>query len=100
MTKNVLLIGRRDKVLEALCHQLKTNEVNLFSATTLEVVLQVLGENKIDVVIMGSGLEIDLRCEIVRYITINHPSTTIHMKDWTSGPDGIMPFVTSVLKGL
>jgi len=100
VAKNLLLIGRRGKVLDALCEQLKTDRIHLYSASTLEVVLTLLQEKSIDVAVIGNGLGIDLRCELVRYITTNHPATTIHMKDWSSGPDGIQKFVESVMKGL
>ena len=54
----------------------------------------------IDHVIMGAGLDLETRLEIVREIFLTSDTTTVHMKDFASGPDGFLPFVRSVLTGL
>jgi hypothetical protein len=38
--------------------------------------------------------------EIVREIVLASDKTTVHMKDFASGPDGFLPFVRSVPAGL
>jgi len=54
----------------------------------------------IDHVIIGAGLDLETRLEIVREIFLTSDTTTVHMKDFASGPDGFLPFVRSVLTGL
>ncbi len=49
---------------------------------------------------MGAGLDLDVRCEIIKLIFSLSHTTTVHMKDYASGPEGMLPFVNSVLKGL
>jgi hypothetical protein len=42
----------------------------------------------------------EARLEIVREIFLASDKTTVHLKDFASGPDGFLPFVRSVLAGL
>jgi hypothetical protein len=49
---------------------------------------------------MGAGLDIDVRLEIIRTIFTMSDSTTVHMKDVASGPEGFLPFVRALLSGL
>ena len=59
-----------------------------------------LARADIDHVIMGAGLDLEVRLEIVREIFLASDTTTVHMKDVASGPDGLLPFARSVLTGL
>jgi len=36
----------------------------------------------------------------VRYVFTTSNTTTVHMKDWETGPEGFVPFINSVLSGL
>jgi len=56
--------------------------------------------NAIDIVIMGAGIELEKRLEIARYILKTSDTTSVHMKDYASGPEGFVPFINSVLTGL
>ncbi len=55
---------------------------------------------KTDHVIMGAGLDIDVRLDIIREVFELSDSTTVHMKDFASGPQGMLPFVRAVLSAL
>ena len=48
----------------------------------------------------GAGLDLEPRLETVREIFLASDKTTVHLKDFASGPDGFLPFVRSVLAGL
>ena len=74
-------------------------DINLFGGTNLTDVKDTFAQNKIDLVIMGAGLEINDRLDIIRYIFETSNSTTVHMKDWDSGPAGMLPFVNGILNG-
>ena len=100
MTKRVLLLGRRGVVVEDVQQQLRMPDVQLFAATGLDGVRSVFAQADIDHVIMGAGLDLEARLEIVREIFLASDTTTVHMKDFASGPDGFLPFVLSVLSGL
>ena len=100
MTKRVLLLGRLGVVVEDVQQQLRMPHVELFAATGLDEVRAALARADIDHVIMGAGLDLEVRLEIVREIFLASDTTTVHMKDVASGPDGFLPFVLSVLSGL
>jgi hypothetical protein len=62
--------------------------------------MAIFRKEKIDIVIIGAGLNIDVRCEIIKLIFSLSDTTTVHMKDYASGPQGMLPFVNSVLNGV
>jgi hypothetical protein len=100
MTRRVLLLGRLGVVVEDVQQQLRMPDVQLFGATGLDEVRSVFAQADIDHVVMGAGLDLETRLEIVREIFLTSDRTTVHMKDFASGPDGFLPFVRSVLAGL
>ena len=57
-------------------------------------------QTKIDHVVMGAGIDLETRLQIVREIFQASDTTTVHMKDRASGPEGFLPFIRSVLRGL
>ena len=100
MTRRVLLLGRLGVVVEDAQRQLQLPDVQLLVATGLDEVRSAFAQADIDHVIMGAGLDLEARLEIVREIFLASETTTVHMKDVASGPDGFLPFVRSVLAGL
>ena len=100
MSKNVLLLGRTPFVLDDVRKSLAVQDVTLFSGTTLDDVRQAFDKHLIDMVILGAGLNLEVRLQIVKHIFTVSNSTTVHMKDWDSGPQGMLPFVNGILKGL
>jgi hypothetical protein len=98
--KNCLLLGRKVTVLKTLKEQIDRKDINLAFGTSLDEVKNLFKENQFEVVIMGAGLELSDRLEIINYIFTTSKSTTVHMKDWDSGPTGMIPFVNGVLNGL
>ena len=100
MTRNVLIVGRLNVVVDEAQRQLQIPDVQLIAATGLDEVKSALADADIDHVIIGAGLDLDLRLQIVREIFRTREKTTVHLKDVASGPDGFLPFVRSVLTGL
>jgi hypothetical protein len=100
MTRSVLLVGRLGVVVEDAVQQLRMPDVQLFVSTGLDEVRSAFAQADIDHVIMGAGLDLEARLEIVREIFLASDKTTVHMKDFASGPGGFLPFVRSVLAGL
>jgi hypothetical protein len=49
---------------------------------------------------MGAGIELEKRLEVVRYVFNTSNTTSVHMKDWQTGPEGFVPFINRVLFGL
>jgi hypothetical protein len=100
MTKKVLLLGRTIIVLDDIKQQLDVKNLELFGGTSLEDVQAVFEKSTMDTVIMGAGINLALRLQIIEHIFTVSKGTTIHMKDWNSGPQGMLPFVNGILNGL
>ncbi len=100
MTKNILLLGRTEVVIDDVQHQLDRADIQLFGGTGIEDVRSAFARANIDHVIMGAGIDLETRLQIVREIFQLSDTTTVHMKDRVSGPQGFLPFVRSVLRGL
>lgn len=99
MTMKVMLLGRTNMVLGTVQDRLSV-DVELFSGTNVEEVRATMAKDAIDVVIMGAGLPIEDRLKIIEAVFELSKSTTVHMKDWDSGPTGMLPFVNGILTGL
>ncbi len=99
--KKILLVGKSLTTVPPL-DQLIIKDAQYFAAPGLMAVQQVFEKNNnaIEIVIMGAGIELDKRLEIVRYVFSTSNTTTVHMKDWQTGPEGFVPFINRVLSGL
>jgi len=99
--KKVLLAGRSLTNVPPT-DQLTVKKAAYFAVSNLAEVQQVFAQNNnaIDIVIMGAGIELEKRLEIVQYIFITSNTTSVHMKDWATGPEGFVPFINDVLTGL
>ncbi len=100
MTRRVLLLGRLGAVIEDAQQQLRMPDVQLVVATGLDEVRSAFAKADIDHVIMGAGLDLETRLKVVQEVFLTSDKTTVHMKDFASGPTGFLPFVRSVLVGL
>jgi hypothetical protein len=59
-----------------------------------------LAQGDIDHVIVGGGLDLGIRLEVVKEVFQSSDKATVHLKDHLSGPEGFVPFARSVLQGL
>lgn len=95
--KNCLLLGKKGVNVQYVKDKIDNAELQIFGGTDLEDVQGIFSQYRIDIVIMGAGLDLEDRLEIIKYIFENSTATTVHMKDWDSGPAGMLPFVQGVL---
>lgn len=100
MDKTVLLLGRTGVVVDAVHRQLNLPDLRLIGGTGIDDVRSAFAQGKVDHVLMGAGIDLDTRLQIVREIFELSETTTVHMKDRASGPGGFLPFVRAVLRGL
>jgi hypothetical protein len=98
--KNCLLLGRKGMIVDDVKKSIYATDINLYGGTSLQDVKDTFDQQNIDIVIMGAGLDINDRLDMIKYIFESSMSTTVHMKDWDSGPDGMLPFVNGVVNGL
>jgi hypothetical protein len=98
-TKNCLLVGLKPVIVDDAKNEIAEKNVTVFTASSLQEVQDVFSHH-IDIVIMGAGLELSDRLKIAKYIFETSNSTSVHMKDKDSGPDGFIPFIKKVLDGM
>jgi hypothetical protein len=96
---NVLLVGRTPAVTADVLEQVAAPAATFYTGSSLEDVAAVLQRTQVDHVILGGGLDLDTRLQIVRSVFESSTSTTVHMNS-PSGPDSYLPFVRAVLRGL
>ncbi len=100
IAKNVLLLGRLGVVIADVQQQLRRPDIQLFGGTGVDDVRSAFAQAHIDHVIMGAGIDLEIRLEIIREVFLLSDTTTVHMKDRVSGSQGFLPFVRSVIRGL
>jgi hypothetical protein len=100
MMVNVLLVGLKAAVVDAAREQLGVAGVEFSSATDLDDVRAAFADRHIDHLVMGAGLDLPTRLEIVHEVFTPSDDTTVHLKDRASGPDGFLPFARSIAAAL
>src|SRR6188472_981616 len=88
----ILLVGRTRAVIDEITEALNPPGVAFQAATTLDKADDILASTAVDHVIVGGGLELETRMEIVRHVFETSTSTTVHMNS-PSGPESYLPFV-------
>src|SRR5262245_25450658 len=96
----VLLLGRGGIVVEEARENLQMPDVEVYGGGSIEDLRATFAQTQIDHVIIGGGLELEIRLAIVREVFQLSNSTTVHMKDIATGPQGYFPFVRAVVRGL
>ena len=72
----------------------------MYGAVTMTELEAVLTENRIDHAFVGPGLDLDLRLDLIRRVLELSYCTTVHLKDFSHGPEGALAFVEATLTGL
>ncbi len=75
-------------MLDDVLRELSVQDVTLLGGTSLDDARTACADRSADVVIMGAGIDLEARLETVRHIFTVSNSTTMHMKDFDSGPQG------------
>ncbi|RJL18062.1 hypothetical protein [Paracoccus siganidrum] len=97
----VLLVGRLPGVIGDIATQLSDMQVEWLGAHDRgEVIRQLDSEPRIACVVMGAGLDDDVRGELIGVIAARRPDLSIHLKDRDSGPAGMAPFVRKVVDAI
>jgi hypothetical protein len=97
VARNVLLLGLKDVIVDDVKDLVQAADIQLFGGTGIDDVRTTFQRTSIDSVIMGGGIDLETRLEIVREIFQLSNPTSVHMKDVASGPKGFLPFVRSIL---
>ncbi|MSU90656.1 hypothetical protein GE300_13705 [Rhodobacteraceae bacterium 2CG4] len=94
----VLLVGRLPDVIQNVARQLEDLPIQWLGAHDRdEVARQLDAEPNIRCVVIGAGLDDKIRGDLIGIIAARRPDIPIHLKDRTSGPKGMAPFVRRVV---
>lgn len=99
MDKRIVLIGRTQHVIDDVVERLDVPGVELSGGTDIDALRGAFGRGPVDHVIIGGGLELDTRLELVAEVFRAGRSTTVHMNS-PSGPESFLPFVRAVLSAV
>jgi len=99
MSKKILLLGITDSVLANAQHQLTRPDLEVFLGKSVDDVRSWLSQTSIDHVFIGGKLAVDTHLEIAWEVIQTSDKTTVHLQD-RFGPEGFLPFVQAVLRGL
>ncbi len=95
----VLLVGRLPSVVENVAIQLEDLPILWLGAHDRdEVIRQLDAEPNIRCVVIGAGLDDKIRGDLIGVIAARRPDLCIHLKDRSSGPEGMAPFVRRVVE--
>jgi hypothetical protein len=98
--KRVMIVGLRANLVDEFRAQLDQTAVELLAGTGADDVRAALAEADIDHVFLGGGLALADRLAAMEAVFGASDRATVHMKDHMSGPEGFVPFVRAVLRGL
>ena len=98
--KCVLLLGRDGIDAGEARAFLQLPDVDLYGGGSIEDLRATFARAEVDHVIMGAGLPLEVRLALVREVFELSKTTTVHMKDVATGPQGFFPFVRAVLRGV
>ncbi len=97
----VLLVGRLPGVIGGIARTLEDIPVEWLGAHDRgEVIRQLDAEPRIACVVMGAGLDDEIRGELIGVIAQRRPDISIHLKERSTGPDGLAPFVRKVVEAM
>ena len=96
----IILVGRKPEIMIQLVAGLKQKAVKFATATSIEDLTVAFDQELPSAVIMGAGLPLETRLDIIKFIFEHSETTTVHMKDWSSGSSAMLPFVTTIIEGL
>ncbi len=98
--KTCLLVGRMPFDEESTREAIGREDLNLMFGKEMVELEQAFARSPIDVVIVGDGVNHQDRQKIIEYVCAKSKSTSLHMKDWESEREGMMPFFNRVLNNL
>jgi hypothetical protein len=100
MSTKILLLGVLESILADVQQQVARPDFEFFVGTSLEDVRANTARTTIDHVIMGGGIPLETRLEMVREIFQASDTTSVHMKSHIPRSEGFLPFVQAVLRGV
>src|SRR5947209_4728613 len=88
MNKKILLLGVLDSILLDVQQQVARPNFEYFRGTSVEDIRSVFAQTTIDHVIMGGGILLETRLEMVRFIFEWSKTTSVHMTAFCLASNG------------
>lgn len=98
--KKCILLGLKKSVIDDAIAQLPDPAFELIGCLSIEEMKSVLQQNNIDHVFIGAGLDIDIRINAARTVLETSLVTQVHLKNFSAGPQGYVPFIRTILAGV
>lgn len=98
--KKCILLGLKKSVIDDAIEQLSDPAFELIGCLSIEEMKAVLEKNQIAHVFIGAGLDIDIRIDAARTILETSLATEVHLKSYSAGPQGYVPFIKTILAGV
>ena len=95
-----MLLGRKGLDADYFRQEIGVPGIEIITGTSLDDARDALAEHSVDHVVMGAGLGLHVRLDIIRTVFEASDTTTVHMKDTASGPAGMPAFTKGVVGGL
>lgn len=95
----ILIIGRKQVVIDGLIATLTAQGRNVTGTDSRDEVTEILGEEDIDLIVLGGGLADDVRSEFSTYIKSINPEIPIRLKDRVQGPEGMVDMINKLVTG-
>lgn len=99
MSKKILLLGFSDSVLADAQQQLARPDLEVYLGKSVEDVRSWFSQAPIDHVFIGGKLAAETHLSIAWEVLQASNTATVHLQD-RLGPEGFLPFVQAVLRGL
>src|SRR5258705_13372773 len=100
MTTRVFIAGLLPHLMDDFSSRLAVPEIDLISGTGVEELSAAFADADIDHVIIGGGLRLPARLDMVRTVFESSDRAPVPMKGHRSGPEAFVPFVRAGLQGL
>lgn len=98
--KKCILLGLKKSVIDDAIAQLPDPAFELIGCLSIEEMKSVLQQTNIDHVFIGAGLDIDIRINAARTVLETSQVTQVHLKNFSAGPQGYVPFIRTILAGV
>ena len=92
----VVILGRTQRVLDDVVAALSRPGVRISGSTDPQHLRDALSAGRVDLVVIGGGIDLDARMALVREVFERSADTTVHLNS-PSGPASFLPFVKIVV---
>lgn len=98
--KKCILLGLKKSVIDDAIEQIPDPEFELIGCLSIDEMKAALEKNEIHHVFIGAGLDTEIRINAARMVLETSQVTQVHLKNYSAGPQGYVPFIRTILAGV